>query len=79
MTAALLVLFKRFKERRQAVRHPVQAPAVMKVGAEVVRGSVEDLSAGGALLRTAQAPALQTKVELEVSLPSGPVTAPATV
>mgnify|MGYP001578796206 CR=1 FL=1 len=77
--SGLLTLFKRVKDRRKAVRHPVDAPAVMKVGGEAVKASVEDLSAGGTLLRTSQPLALKAKVELEVTLPSGPVSTPATV
>ncbi|MDP1822117.1 MAG: protein kinase [Archangium sp.] len=77
--SGLLALFKGIKERRKAVRHPVEAAAVMKVGGEAVQASVEDLSAGGALLRTSQPPAPKAKVELEVTLPSGPVSALATV
>lgn len=77
--AALLGLFARFKERRKAVRHPVQANGVLKVGAESVTAEVKDLSADGALLRTSHLPKLQAKVELQVTLPSGPVSASGTV
>ena len=66
-------------ERRASVRHVVEAPGVLTVGDKKVDGTVENLSAGGALLRTTSPPLVQAKVELEVTLPGGPVRAAATV
>ncbi|MDP1827859.1 MAG: protein kinase [Archangium sp.] len=66
-------------ERRASVRHVVEAPGVLIVGGKKVGGTVENLSAGGALLRTTSPPMVQAKVELEVTLPGGPVRAAATV
>jgi len=76
---ALDEAFARVGERRASVRHPVEAPAVLTVGGKPVEGTVENLSSGGALVRTASAPVLQAKVELEVKLPGGSVRADATV
>lgn len=74
-------LFAKFGERRQTVRHPVSAPAVVTVGGQKEAAAVTDLSEGGALVKTPNPPVLkvQAKVELEVTLPSGPVRAEATV
>lgn len=66
-------------ERRATPRQSVQAPAVVTMGAQKVEGTVENISRGGALLRTSPPPVLQAKVELEVQLPGGPVHAQATV
>jgi serine/threonine-protein kinase len=66
-------------ERRASVRHPVEAPGVLTVGGKKVEGTVENLSAGGALVRTTSPPVPQAKVELEVTLPGGLVRAAATV
>ncbi len=66
-------------ERRAAPRHPVQGPAVVTMGARQVDGTVENLSTGGALVRTTPPPVLQAKVELELQLPGGSVRTKATV
>jgi len=66
-------------ERRATPRLQVQAPAVVTMGAQKVAGTVENLSLGGALVRTSPTPVLQTKVELELQLPGGAVHREATV
>lgn len=76
---ALDELFAKVGERRASVRHPVTAPALMTVGDDQLEGAVENLSSGGALVRTASPPQLQAKVALEVKLPDGPMRAEATV
>jgi eukaryotic-like serine/threonine-protein kinase len=75
----LLEFFKRAGERRAAVRHPVEAPGLVTVDGKTEKAAVADLSSGGALIKTANPPGVKAKVELEVTLPSGPVRAPATV
>ena len=79
VSGALEEAFGRVGERRASVRHPVEAPAVMKVEGKDVEGTVENLSSGGALVRTSIPPGVQAKIELEVKLPGGPVHASATV
>lgn len=79
VAAALDEAFARVGERRASVRHPVEAPAVLTVGDQAVQGTVENLSSGGALVRTSSPPVLQAQVELEVKLPGGPVRASAKV
>lgn len=76
---ALDEAFAQVSERRASVRHPVEAPAVLTVSGKPVEGTVENLSSGGALVRTSSPPVVQAKVELEVTLPGGPVRAAATV
>ncbi|MFO0594899.1 MAG: protein kinase [Myxococcaceae bacterium] len=77
---ALDEVFTVVPERRAEVRTPIDAPAVVKVEGKRVSGAVANLSAGGALIRTlTPPPVLHAKVEVEVKLPSGNVTAPATV
>lgn len=66
-------------ERRSTPRRLVQAPAIVTVGARKLTGTVENLSQGGALVRTASPPVLKEKVELELQLPTGPLRAEATV
>ncbi len=74
-------LFAKFGERRATVRHPISAPALVSVGGKKETAAVSDISEGGALVKTPSPPVLkvQAKVELEVTLPSGPVRAEATV
>lgn len=79
VAAALDEAFARVGERRASVRHPVEAPAVLTVGGANIEGTVENLSSGGALVRTSSPPQAQAKVELEVTLPGGPVRAIGTV
>ncbi len=79
VSPALDELFAKVGERRASVRHPITAPALMTVGDRRLEGAVENLSSGGALVRTASPPVLQSKVELEVKLPDGPMRAEATV
>jgi serine/threonine-protein kinase len=67
------------QERRATPRREVQAPALVTMGAQKVPGTLENISRGGALVRTTPPPVLQAKVELEVQLPDGPVHAQATV
>ena len=76
---ALDQAFSLVEERRATVRHPIAAPAVLTVGDRRLDGAVENLSSGGALVRTSSPPLLQTKVELEVKLADGPMHAKATV
>ena len=71
--------FASIGERRASVRHPVDAKVVMTVGNKHLEGAVENLSSGGALVRTSSPPVMQSKVELEVKLPGGPVRVSATV
>ena len=52
---------------------------MVTIGAKKVEATVENLSRGGALVRTASPPVLQAKVELEVQLPDGPMRRQATV
>jgi PilZ domain len=59
------------KERRSTSRRVVNVPAVMTAGSQKHVGTVENLSEGGALLRTASPPVLQAKVQLDVQLPTG--------
>ncbi len=79
VAAALDEIFPKRGERRASVRHPITAPALLTVGDERVEGAVQNLSSGGALVRTASPPVLQAEVELEVKLPDGPMRAEATV
>ena len=51
----------------------------MTMGGTKVEGAVENLSSGGALVRTSSPPVVKQKVELEVKLPDGPLRASATV
>ncbi len=67
------------QERRATARRVLQAPAVVTMGEHQVDGTVENVSQGGALVRTAPAPVLRDQVELEVQLPGGLVRAQATV
>jgi serine/threonine-protein kinase len=67
-------------ERRSEPRHAVTAPAVVTVGDQKIQGVVQNVSAGGALIRTmTPPPVLREKVEVELKLPTGDVSAPATV
>ncbi|MFT3712168.1 MAG: protein kinase [Archangium sp.] len=67
-------------ERRSEPRLPVIAPATVLVGDKKIEAVVQNVSAGGALLRTlTPPPVLREKVEVEIRLPTGEVTAPATV
>ncbi len=79
VTVALEEVFSKVGERRASVRHPITAPALMTVGDQQVEGAVENLSSGGALVRTASPLVFQARVKLEVKLPDGPMRAEATV
>lgn len=63
-------------DRRAAVRYPVTAPAMFSLGeAPGVEAEVENLSSGGAFLRTDAAAPLATSVSVEMRLPAGVVKA----
>lgn len=66
-------------ERRQTVRYPVKADATVTIGEKKQETQVDNVSAGGAFVRTDDKPPMQTAVNLEVRLPTGVVKTDATV
>lgn len=63
-------------DRRATVRYPVTAPAMFTLGAaQGVEAEVENLSSGGAFVRTGAAAPLATSLSLEMRFPAGVVKA----
>jgi serine/threonine-protein kinase len=66
-------------ERRQTVRYPVKAEATLTIGDRKQETWVDNVSVGGAFVRTDDRPPMQSAMNLEVRLPKGVVKASATV
>ncbi len=59
-------------DKRDAVRIPVQLPAVCRSDGEVIDGFVEDLSRTGLFLRASKPIAAGTAAEIQLQLPGEP-------
>jgi len=59
-------------DKREAVRVPVQIPAVCRSDGEVIDGFVEDLSRTGLFLRASKPIAAGSSAEIQLQVPGGP-------